>query len=342
MFGEGVVTMTNCNVRYVKENEYISDEFIHLFSLSQDRKTVVRFYLQSTSSVVQRNGMEFLYMNQLYDELETLIHQSLTSNQTLNMKWAQVYQLMLHQRLRPGNVKKIKRKVDQFQTDHIGLKCLLEFINISIQIQQYDFRFIGNSITKVEQFLECLHDPFLENSFQIRLKYILFLYYWARNEVIIARQLAYQLLADPLYQEIDVMVHMNLGLTYLFESYSTGMNHLRKAHQLSKKYRRHYLTYILENHYIPFFSACFEKVDGLYSQDIDEQAHLEIAKGNHEKAISLLKRLPLNTPFRLYYMGLAKQSSHLLLKAYESFRKDYNHYFFCRLPLYAWRKSKSQ
>lgn len=334
-----VLWLVNSVSLLINKDDQKLDHIIHLFSLGHENEKVIdltrKYCLQSSSLETQKKGMEFLFINRLYDDLQLLIDKNKQSKYILNEQWAQVYQLMLDQKTKPHLAAEVINSINLFETDDPVLKCLLEFIIIEIYVDMNDYRIVSNSLENVENLITKIQDPFLLNSFRARINHTMFLYYWARNEVIIARKFAYQLLNQTLNYEMKANIHMKLGLSYLFETYSQGMYHLKKALKIAKEHHMPYYTYIMENNNIPFFSAHFKRVDGLYSEDKSEQAHLEIAKGNYDKAIRILNELPLDTPFQLYYMGLAKQDKHYLLQSYESFIKDRSNYFFSRLPLNA-------
>src|SRR5690625_5703464 len=90
------------------------------------------------------------------------------------------------------------------------------------------------------------------------------------------------------------------------------MNHLNEAIKITKenKLEEAYKSIIQKN--IPFIAANFKRVDGITSNDKSEQAHIEIAKGNHDKAVAILESTTMDSPFKLYYLGLAKQDEAIL------------------------------
>lgn len=321
----------------IQQDDYPIDQMIHLFSLEHDHENVVQltrtYCLESSSLEIQKKGMEFLYINGLFDDLQLLITKNKNSKHPSNEQWAQVYQLMIDHRTRRYPNPVLMDYIENFDTDEPELKCLLEFINVGIFLKMKDYRNVGNLLDRIECLLDEIADPFLTMFLTKRLNQTYFLYYWMRNEIIIARKFAYQVLNQTINMQTKINIHMNLGLSYTFDTYFQGMYHLKEAYRLAKKCHNPYYIYILKNYNIPFLSAHFKKVDGIHTVDKSEQAHIEIAKGNNEAAISILNELPLDTPFQLYYMGLAKQDKHILLQSYESFIKDQSDYFFGRLPL---------
>src|SRR5699024_5807981 len=157
--------------------------------------------------------------------------------------------------------------------------------------------------------------------------------HWARNELIVARKYAFQVLNLTMNAKVKTNMHMNLGLTYTFDTYDQGMYHLNEALILAKKHDFYNSIRQIENHNIPFLSAHFKQLEGVTSTDDSERAHIEIAKGNLDKAKKILKDIEINSPFKLYYLGLATQDRNTLLKSYNHFIEKQSDYFFSRLPL---------
>jgi hypothetical protein len=111
------------------------------------------------------------------------------------------------------------------------------------------------------------------------------------------------------------------------------MQNLQQALQIAKKHDLTNVIRLVEQNTIPFLSAHYNKPEGITTVDQSEQAHLEIAKGNNEKAIKILRELPHDSPFVMYYLGKAKQDKDLLLQSYSYFIEKRSDYFFSRLPL---------
>src|SRR5699024_11900875 len=128
-------------------------------------------------------------------------------------------------------------------------------------------------------------------------------------------------------------MHISLGLTYTFDTYEQGMYHFNEALYLSKKNNMYNHITLLENHNIPFLSAHFNQVEGITTTDKSEMAHIEIAKGNFSKAIEILEGIKGNSPFKLYYLGIASKDRDILLRSYSDFIEKRSDHFFCRLPL---------
>src|SRR5699024_4510935 len=141
-----------------------------------------------------------------------------------------------------------------------------------------------------------VQDRLLLSYFKIRLNQILMTYYLVRNEIIMARKYGYRVLNHSYSPRTKASTHVKLGISYTFDTYFQGMHHLQQALQIAKDHNLTNIVGLIEQHNIPFLSAHFNQVDGITSTDKSEQAHIEIAKGNNEKAIEILNDLPLDSP----------------------------------------------
>lgn len=293
-----------------------------------------KYCLQSTSTEIQKKGMEFLYINGFYEDLKLLIIKNLQSPNDSNRKWAEVYQIVMDRRARRYSAGQMRTHLIEMRTSDPELRCLIELLIVDTYFNQLDFGKIANLLDKQHELFDSIQDNFMLSSFNLRLYQKLFIYYWKRNELIMARKYAFRALNQTNSPETKVNLHVNLGLSYTFDTYYQGMYHLKEALKIAKQYNFNKRIYSIENNNIAFLSAHFKRPANIVTDDVSEQAHLEIAKGNNEKAIELLEQVDLSSPFKMYYMGLAKQDKNLLSTSCKMFveRSDY---FFSRLPMNA-------
>lgn len=318
------------------------EQLMPILRQDHDEKTVKQlvrqFCLETTSDDIRKKGMEFLYMNGYYDDLQRLVIKNKSSVNPSNRKWAEVYQLTLDRKRRRYSGNEILKHAIDMQTDEPELKSLLEFIKLAVFYGRNEYGKLGNILEKQQYLFEKIHDNFLLEFFQDRLNRHLFVYYLVRNEVIMARKYAFRMLTRTTDPKTIINLHMGLGLSYMYDTYYQGMYHLREGLKLAREQNLHRSAEIIEQQNIPFLSAHFKKVEGIRTTDKSEQAHIEIAKRNFAKAEAILSELEINTPFRMYYLGLAKQDKSLLLQSYNQFIVKRSDYFFSRLPLNALQK----
>lgn len=334
--------MPNSIITMASDDQYALEQVLQVLKQEHDEHTADRlarnFCLQTTSNEISKKGMEFLYMNGHYDDLQKLINKNKQSDCRSNRNWAAVYQVTIDRKHRRYLPNETIRQLRDIRTDEPELHCLIEFIKINIYHGMNDFSQFGNSLEKQQYLFEKIEDRFLLSFFQIRLNQSLFIFYLIRNEVIMARKYAFRVLNDTTSPNTKINIHSHLGLSYLYDTYFQGMYHMSEALKIAKKHDLQSRVEAIVQKNIPFLSAHFKKVEGVTSTDKSEQAHIEIAKGNNAKAESILSEISIDSPFKLYYLGLAKQDKNILLKAYNSFIENRSDYFFSRMPLRSIRK----
>jgi len=312
-------------------------ELMEVLTQEHDNETVkemIRKYcMQSTSLDIQKKGMEFLYIHGYYNELKQLINKNKESDHASNRLWAKVYQITIDRRFGSFTPHESLQQIKQIHTEEPELRCIVEFSRVTIYYDLNQFNKIGNFLDIQHELFGAVQDRLLLSYFKIRLNQILMTYYLMRNEIIMARKYGYRVLNQSFSVGSKVSTHVKLGLSYTFDTYFQGMHHLQQALQIAKDHNLLNIIRLIEQNSIPFLSAHFNKPEGITTTDKSEQAHLEIAKGNNEKAIEILSELPLDSPFTIYYLGKAKQDKDLLLQSYSYFIEKRSDYFFSRLPL---------
>ncbi|HLQ70386.1 MAG TPA: AimR family lysis-lysogeny pheromone receptor, partial [Bacillota bacterium] len=288
--------------------EYLVTHLTMKYDKDTAKKRLCECCLHELPDYVSKFGMEFFYINGYVEELKMLIDKHKASVNKSNRNWAEAYQLssdyfFSNNASQSLMNRDILEKASNIKTDEPALICLIEFLKLTVYNQMSEFSRLGNFLDVQPRLFDQIDDQYLKKSFQIRLYQNLFMFHWARNELIMARKYAFQVLNLTTNAKVKINMHMNLGLTYTFDTYDQGMYHLREALILAKQHE--YVNSIrqIENHNVPFLSAHFKKVDGVTSSDDSERAHIEIAKGYLEKAKTILDRIEINSPFKLYYLG---------------------------------------
>ncbi|OZU88422.1 hypothetical protein CIL03_12305 [Virgibacillus indicus] len=313
------------------------EQLMELLSQKYDEETVIdlmrKYCMQSSSSDIQKKGMEFLYMYGFYDDLNQLIQKNNESKYPSNRKWAVVYQTIIDRRLHRIKPPQLIENLNNLITEEPELKCLIEFVKVTAHYDLKQYNRIGNFLEIQQHLFELIGDNLLKIYFTIRLNQILMSYHLTRNELIIARKYAYRVLNQTNNVRSQISTHISLGLSYTFDTFPQGIYHLNKALQLARSHNLPNSVRIIEQHNIPFLAAHFNNAEKILTTDKSEQAHIEISKGNNLKAIEILESIKLDSPFKLYYMGKAKQDKYLLLRSYNEFIEKRSDYFFSRLPL---------
>ncbi|MBY7144705.1 AimR family lysis-lysogeny pheromone receptor [Virgibacillus sp. NKC19-3] len=328
MFNPSVITF---------EHEPSMKEVMESFLREYDTKSALeltrKYIIHTPLDDVRKKGMEFLYVNGFYEDLELLIQKNWKSENKSNREWASVYQLTIDRKLSRYRPSEIVEKAENMKTDDPELKCLLEFVKVTAYYSMNKYNKIGNFLENYQYLFQKVKDRMMVSFFTIRLHHLFLTYYLLRNELIMARKYAYRILNQTSNDLTKIDVHIKLGLSYTFDTYFQGMHHLKQALKLAKRHNLTNQIHVIEHQNIPFLAAHFNQVDNIKTDDKSEQAHIEIAKGNYTKAITILNELPMDSAFKLYYMGRAKQDKRMLLQSYNYFIEKRSDYFFCRLPL---------
>ncbi|GAB3045062.1 AimR family lysis-lysogeny pheromone receptor [Virgibacillus ainsalahensis] len=301
---------------------------------STAREQMRKYCMQTSSENLMKKGMEFLHFYGYYKDLHILIQKNKESDKPSNKHWAEVYQ-MISQTQKHYSPHLILRQAESFKTDEPELKFLIEYIKITSYFDLKQYNQLGNFLEEHQHHLNAIEDRLLASYFETRIYQILVSYYLLRNELIMSRKFAYRLLNLTQNDRTKINLHIKLGLSYTFESHFQGMNHLQKALEIAKKHNLTNQVKAIQHNNIPFLSAHFSEIENVTTEDKSEQAHLEIARGNHEKAISILDEIPIDSPFKLYYLGRARKDKSTLLESYNAFIEERSDYFFSRLPLNA-------
>ena len=325
-------SVSNANKGDLKLNqlmEALSREHGHQTVIELMRKCC----LELPSKHIMKTGMEFLYINGFYEDLQQLIIKNQQSNDQSNRQWAAIYQLIIDRRTNRYSPHELLQTINQMHTTEPELRCLIEFVKVTAFYDLNQFSKIGNFLHIQQQLMDAIEDRLLVSYFNIRLYHIMLTYYLIRNEVIMARKYAYRVLNQTDNIRTKASIHIKLGLSYTFDTYEQGIYHFREALKIAEENNFYNVSYVIQHHNIPFLSAHFNKTENIFTDDKSEQAHLEIAKGNNQTAIEILNELPMDSPFQLYYMGKAKQDKDILLESYNFFIQKRSDYFFSRLPL---------
>lgn len=337
--------MRQSAIQCAKEIKLSLGEFINITSREHSKQAVIEltreFILTSSSREINKKGMEFFYMHGLYDDLRLLIKINKGYTEQSSQNWAQMYQLLLDRLFKQYVPLDLLEQISRINTNEADLNCLQGLAKIAVYFDIRDYAQAGTQLMAQTSLCEELDDIYLHTSFTTKLYAYLFNYYLIKNELVTARKYAYRALNKHNSPNTEAQLHAYLGLSYIFDTYFQGMYHLSKALKIAKTHHLTNLIHTLEQRYIPFTCAHFNQTDGIQSTLSAQQAHLAIANGDNARAMEILRHLPEENPFVLYYMGVAAQDKQILMKSYTYFIEKESNYFFSRLPLNALQNIKA-
>lgn len=258
----------------------------------------------------------------------------------INLTWAKVYEEAMALKGQKKDPRDVISFAYQFRTDSLELKCQLVFLIVYSYYNIREYQNLERYAPKLTSYILKVQDPFMRESFNLRLSEVLFHVHWKRNErtdLEQARHYAVHFIRSAYTPEKRINMLQFLGQTYLFDSYDKAIHYVMEAKKIAGSIGRYDMKELIQRQTIPFIGAHWNRLEYVDLDDIeqDELAHIEISKGNNEKAVEILSKLKEEngefTPFQLYYMGKALNDRELLLESYISFKTRHDH-FFAKLP----------
>lgn len=312
-------------------------EFVDLLRVNYDEKVALElakdFCLMTSNLEDMRIGMVFLYQCGFYLDLGVLVEKNKATQDQTNQKWVTVFELILDETFARSPHHMILAKLLRLQDDEPELKAIIGIKVISLYFNTFMYGKIGNLLEDLVSIINQVNNPLLVSIYNLFLDELLFLFYWKRNEVVLARKYGFRILNKVNIQNRKANIHINLSLTYIFDDFESSLHHLIEAREIARHYQQHQLLHMIENQNYPFICAHFNRLDQVETDDISEQAHLHLARNNFKQAQQLLSQLTEVTPFTKYYLGRAYQDRKYLLSSYNDFIEKRSDYFFARLPL---------
>ncbi len=312
-------------------------EFVNLLESNYDEKVVLEltkyFCLTTTNLEDMRYGMVFLHHCGFYSELDILVNKNKASKAETNQKWAVVFELILDRFFRRAPNYTILTELLQLKVEEPELKAMVYIKIISLYFDIFLYGKLGELLEDLRLIIMHVNNPLLVSLYNSFIDQLLFVFYWKRNEVVLARKYGFKLLNQMDARRTTSHIHINLSLTYIFDDFESSLHHLIEAREIARHYQQHQLLHMIENQNYPFICAHFNRLDQVETDDISEQAHLHLARNNFKQAQQLLSQLTEVTPFTKYYLGRAYQDRKYLLSSYNDFIEKRSDYFFARLPL---------
>lgn len=283
----------------------------------------------------QMASMEFLYMNDLFGELRTLVNR-----EEIHGDVRYLYTLLV-ERLNEKVTLEQLSGLRTLQFSHPSLHCLHLF---TLVYSYYDLKIytaLDKYLDDCDQALQSVDEPLMYYYLNQRYQELLFQHYWKTDNPVLASRYGYKMINTEVSPRKKSQMYHNLALSKLFNGYESSMEPIYKSLEIAKEHELNPFINAIKQHTIPFISAFHHRLEGVVTKDPVENAHLALARGDYEETRKILSSLPSLTPFQESYLGLATQDVDLLKHAYKRFIHERGDHFFARVPLEYLNRMKS-
>jgi hypothetical protein len=279
-------------------------------------------------------ALEFLSTHRRLDELEMLIQMIKNEYDSKDLRnWADIYQILLKHQRNPNDIDYISELRD-YSSKSVETKILSSIVEIYYFHRKNDYKTILEKSTNLPSCFEMIKDEFIRDSFESRLYEILGYINLYRDNPQTAREYANKIISKNSCAVFAVSSYYIMGVSLIFEDYDRCLYYLGKYEEMLRIYNWEEYIKILHNNVIPFINNIWGKTKS--SEEISdtlEKAHYEAKYGNKKTAIELLDSYKDKdeSPFSLYYRGIAEEDSTILLQSLVKFMKLGNK-FLAKLP----------
>ncbi|RWZ52361.1 hypothetical protein EQV77_15660 [Halobacillus fulvus] len=270
--------------------------------------------------------LEFLYMNDYFEELTTALQWS-----HLHPDIVTLYRIVLERKTVPLTEKDL-RELEQIRFEHPSLQCIHLFLLVYAHFDMKKYAGMDKYTDEIHAALFKINEPLFHYYMKLRFDELTFHHYWKTNSLILAKKFAYKYIQTGLAPRKRATMHHNLALCHAFEDYSSAIHYATKALQISEDHDLTASAREIKHHTIPFLSAYHQRPERIYTHDPVEQAHLAISRGDVDTGIEILTSLERLSSFQESYLGLATKDVAMLRNAKERFIKENGDYFFAQLP----------
>ncbi|MFC7321762.1 AimR family lysis-lysogeny pheromone receptor [Halobacillus campisalis] len=293
--------------------------------------TLVKDYCLNTSPKTfedQLAYLEFLYMNDFYQEAESLLNTEPFTDEATAL-----YQILLDRKKSPLTYQQL-RKLESLEFQHPSTQCLHFF---TIVYGYYDLKRYTGLDKYMEDCFESLNkvnEPLFHYFMKLRFEELAFQHYWKTNNILLAKKHAYKYLNKVISPHQLCKMNHILALCHVFDSFEYSFEYAQTALEIAKDYELESSINSIENHTIPFICAFHQRTEHITTADPIETAHLAIADRDFKKAQHILLPLKNPTPFQQTYLGVATNSKEMLISAHERFKHENGDLFFANLPIH--------
>jgi transcriptional regulator with XRE-family HTH domain len=279
-------------------------------------------------------ALEFLSSHRRLDELEILMQMIKKEYDSKDLRnWVDLYQILLKHQRNPNDIDYINELRD-YAPKSVETKILSSIVEIYYFHRKNDYKTILEKSANLPSCFEMVKDEFIRDSFESRLYEILGYINLYRDSPQTAREYANKIISKNSCAVFAVSSYYIVGMSLIFEDYDKCLYYLKRYEEMLRMYNWAEYIEILHNNVIPFINNIWGKTRSSDEiSDILEKAHYEAKYGSKKTAIELLdsSKDKDESPFSLYYRGIAEEDSTILLQSLVKFMKLGNK-FLAKLP----------
>ncbi|WP_181349443.1 AimR family lysis-lysogeny pheromone receptor [Thalassobacillus sp. CUG 92003] len=298
-----------------------------------DEHFVKLFCAESRNSQNIKYSLEYLSTNRCFDEIESLINRCERENKLLD--WCKVYRLIINFQLMTDSYKSILQRIYilSHEIKDVELKVLLDIIEANVHHNIYESSIVTRLIETIEEKLAEVPDSYFKSSLNIRvleLRSIDSLF--SRNDPKTARSYAKQVISSKIGTKFVADSYNIIGTSYIFEDANKSLKYMSKSIKILRKIGCQEVADIREGGTKRFIQTYWglNLTEGNGTTQESELAFMAAKRGETDKALEMLDELE-ETPFRIYYEGVAKNDPMIHFKALGKFI-ELNEMFYAQLP----------
>ncbi len=285
-------------------------------------------------------SLEYLSTNRYLDDLKSLLDNCYFNEK--DEQWRTTYQIVYDFQSREVPNEELLFNIrDAFnEVKDPLLKTLLHIIEGNIYIRTKDYNRLFMMAEKSQKLVDELDDCSMKNSLQARVnEQFARGYLFNKCDTEKARKYANLVISSKIGAKFKADGYYIIGTSFLFENVEQAITNLQESVRIYRESGRENIATMMER------NIEFAKTIGGYTGDRDtvnmdesEKAFLHAKRGEEEEALCLLDGLA-ETPFRLYYKGLATGNG---IYHFDALKKllDLGNKFYANLPYQELMKSE--
>ncbi|WP_074594164.1 AimR family lysis-lysogeny pheromone receptor [Bacillus cereus] len=344
------ISHSKINDSFTRKREfdfYIFTEILNLLyphDYNFRKMEVLKYCEEAKRKVNLRVAFEYLDMCGELGVLQYLIDKEKGSNNILNRKFANAYELLYLRNAGNMNTqtffKIVKRKMEQRKsTDDIS-KIPMDFSLIYAFFDYRNYNLVSEYTNDLLSQIKKLKNPFLRFSYELRTMELLATSFHRNNELEKARELCTEMIAKQGRVALipKATAYCIMGETYILSDYELSKYYLDKGLQLmiSPNNQKMLKKKQMIQTTLDFLNIHFEEnLDDIEPKNPAELAYLYVKRGLNQQADKLIEEIKRNnnflTPLQVFIQALAREDMTLMREALLAFERN-NDLFYAELP----------